>query len=54
MVLNALRSSLATVGACVFVVYLAIGAVRGYSSEAEAKGQFALSSDAVHCIYLRR
>ena len=54
MVLKELRSSLATIGACVIVIYLVIGMVRGYSSEAEAKGQFALSSDAAHYIYLRR
>lgn len=54
MPLKELRSSLATIGTCVFVVYLAIGLVRGYSSEAEANVRIALSSDASHYIYLRR
>ena len=54
MVLKELQSSLATIGACVFVVYLAIGVVRGYTSEAEANYRIALSSDAAHYIYLRR
>ena len=54
MVVKELQSSLATLGTCVLVVYLTIGLVRGYSSEAEANGRIALSSDVVHYIYLRR
>ena len=54
MVLKELRSSLATLGTCVLVIYLAIGMVRGYSGEAEANGRIMLSSDAAHYIYLRR
>ena len=54
MVLKELQSSLATMGACMLIVYLAIGFVRSYSSEAEANVRIALSSDAAHYIYLRR
>ena len=54
MLLKELQSALVTIVTCVFVVYLAIGVVRGYSSEAEANGRIALSFDAAHYIYLRR
>ena len=54
MVRKELQSSLATIGTCVLVVYLAIGVARGYSSEAEANGRVTLSADAAHYIYLRR
>jgi hypothetical protein len=54
MVLKELQSSLASIGACVFVVYMAIGVARGYASDAEAYSRIALSSDAAHYIYLRR
>jgi hypothetical protein len=54
MLWKELQSSLPTLGVCVFVVYLAIGVLQGYSSEAEANERIALSSDAAHYIYLRR
>jgi hypothetical protein len=55
MLLKELSSSITTVGTCVFVVYLAVGVLQGYSSEAEVKGpRIALSSNAAHYIYLRR
>ena len=54
MLLKELQWALATIGTCVFVVYLAIGVVQAYSSEAEANSRIALSSDAAHYIYLRR
>ena len=54
MLLKELRSSITTIGACVFVVYLAVGVVQGSSNKAEANGRIALSSNAAHYIYLRR
>jgi hypothetical protein len=55
MVVKELGSSVATMGACVLVVYLAVGILGGYSSESAAReARISLSSDAAHYIYLRR
>jgi hypothetical protein len=55
MVLKQLGSTVTTIGACVFVVHLAVGVVQGYATEAEInKPRVALSSNAAHYIYLRR